>query len=171
LTAARRRRNKAGMEPFWQRKPLAAMTPREWESLCDGCGRCCLVKFEDEDTGEIAYTDVSCKLLDTGSCRCSDYRNRAKIVDDCVKLTPANVGDLAWLPTTCAYRILDEGGDLPWWHPLVSGDPETVVTAGVSMRGRAVSERDVAPDAVVRRIRKLKPAKRRPHNYLNKSII
>ena len=150
------------MEPFWQRKTLAEMTPREWESLCDGCGRCCLVKFEDEDTGEIAYTDVSCKLLDTGTCRCSDYKNRAKIVDDCVKLTPANIGSLGWLPTTCAYRILDEGGELAWWHPLVSGDPETVVTAGISMRGKALNERDIDPMDLINRIKKLKAAKKKP---------
>jgi uncharacterized protein len=150
----------AAADPFWTRKTLAEMTRKEWESLCDGCGRCCLVKFEDEETGEIAYTDVSCKLLDTGTCRCSDYKNRAKKVDDCVKLTPKNVGSLAWLPTTCAYRILDEGGDLPWWHPLVSGDPETVATAGISMRGKAVNEMDVRPMELIDRIKKLKAAKK-----------
>jgi uncharacterized protein len=150
------------MEPFWQRKTLAEMTRKEWESLCDGCGRCCLVKFEDEDTGEIAYTDVSCKLLDTGTCRCSDYKNRAKIVDDCVKLTPANIGKLGWLPTTCAYRVLDEGGELAWWHPLVSGDPETVVTAGISMRDKALNERDIDPMGLINRIKKLKAAKKKP---------
>ena len=152
----------AAKEPFWKLKTLGEMTPKQWESLCDGCGRCCLVKFEDEDTGEIAYTDVSCKLLNTGTCRCSDYRNRAKIVDDCVKLTPANVGTLSWLPATCAYRILDEGGDLPWWHPLVSGDPATVVTAGISMRGKALSEAEIAPMDLINRIKKLKAAKKPP---------
>jgi uncharacterized protein len=156
----------AAADPFWTRKTLPEMTRKEWESLCDGCGRCCLVKFEDEDTGEIAYTDVSCKLLDTGTCRCTDYRNRAKKVDDCVKLTPKNVGSLAWLPATCAYRILDEGGELPWWHPLVSGDPETVATAGISMRGKAVNEADVRPMDLIDRIKKLKSAKKPPRRHL-----
>jgi hypothetical protein len=123
-------------EPFWRSKPLEAMTDREWESLCDGCGRCCLVKLEDEDTGEIAYTDVGCTLLDSDTCRCRDYENRQALVPDCVRLTPATVRMLSWLPPTCAYRLLAEGRDLYWWHPLVSGDPETVHTAGISVRDR-----------------------------------
>jgi len=129
--------------PFWKTKTLAEMTAAEWESLCDGCARCCLVRLEDEDTGEIATTDVACFLLDSGACRCGDYPNRAKRVPDCLVLTAKLIGDLGWLPATCAYRVLDEGGDLAWWHPLVSGDPETVHEAGISVRGRVVSEADV----------------------------
>jgi uncharacterized protein len=122
--------------PFWRSKTLEAMSPEEWESLCDGCARCCLVKLEDEDTGEIAYTDVGCTLLDAFGCRCRDYANRQAKVPDCVRLTPETVGRLSWLPPTCAYRLLAEGRDLYWWHPLVSGDPDTVHIAGVSVRDR-----------------------------------
>jgi len=124
--------------PFWKRKRLDQMTRAEWESLCDGCGRCCLNKLEDEDTGRIYFTDVVCRLFDAGTCRCSDYKNRQKRVPDCVKLTPAEVADYNWLPSTCAYRLLAEGKELMWWHPLVSGDPETVHQAGVSLRGRNI---------------------------------
>jgi uncharacterized protein len=127
--------------PFWRTTPLEEMTRGEWESLCDGCARCCLNKLEDEDTGAIAWTDVACRLLDGDTCRCSDYPNRQAKVPDCVALTPANVTALSWLPPTCAYRLVAEGRDLYWWHPLVSGDPETVHAAGVSVRGRAVSEK------------------------------
>ena len=133
-------------EPFWRRKRLEEMTPEEWESLCDGCGKCCLVKLEDADSGAIHHTDVSCHLLDLGSCRCGDYARRKEIVEDCVVLTPETVGDLSWMPSTCAYRLLAEGKDLAWWHPLVSGDPESVHRAGISVRGRAVTEARV-PDA------------------------
>ena len=122
--------------PFWRAKPLEAMSPEEWESLCDGCGRCCLVKLEDEDTGEIAYTDVGCTLLDGDSCRCRDYPDRQARVPDCVRLTPQTVRGLSWLPPTCAYRLVAEGRDLYWWHPLVSGDPASVHAAGMSVRGR-----------------------------------
>ncbi|MFG1361411.1 YcgN family cysteine cluster protein [Xanthobacter pseudotagetidis] len=123
-------------EPFWRVKPLAAMSAAEWESLCDGCGRCCLVKLEDEDTGQIAYTDVACRLLDAATCRCADYENRSAQVADCVRLTPEAVSSLAWLPPTCGYRLVAEGRDLPFWHPLVSGDPASVAAAGVSVAGR-----------------------------------
>lgn len=126
---------------FWQRKSLADMSPAEWESLCDGCGKCCLHKLEDEDTGEIAYTNVACRLLDIGKCRCTRYAERKRLVPDCVQLEPGNVGALRWMPSTCAYRLLAEGKDLPDWHPLVSGDPDTVHRAGISVRGRSVPER------------------------------
>lgn len=126
---------------FWETKPLSELTPDEWESLCDGCGKCCLHKLEDEDTGEIAYTNVACRLLDIGTCRCSAYEQRHRLVPDCVKITPDNIREHAWLPQTCAYRLLAEGKPLAWWHPLVSGNPETVHEAGISVRGRSVSER------------------------------
>lgn len=130
--------------PFWRRKTLAEMTPAEWESVCDGCGRCCLNKLEDEDTGDIYYTDVRCRLLDAKTCRCTNYRKRREIVKDCIALTADNVGDIRWLPPTCGYRLLARGRDLYWWHPLVSGDPETVHAAGISVRGRdGISEEDI----------------------------
>ncbi|HEX8570929.1 MAG TPA: YcgN family cysteine cluster protein [Caulobacteraceae bacterium] len=126
--------------PFWETKPLAAMNAREWESLCDGCGLCCLIRFEDEDTGEIIPTRVSCQLLDADACRCKDYANRKATVPDCIKLTPDNIDDLMWMPRSCAYRRLHEGRPLPAWHPLLTGDPESVHAAGVSVRGQVVSE-------------------------------
>ena len=132
------------MEPFWKTKTLEAMSATEWESLCDGCGKCCMSKLEDEDTGEIHWTSVACRLFDEGSCRCRNYPDRLSLVDDCVGLTPQNVTTLSWLPSTCAYRLVAEGRDLYWWHRLVSGDPNTVHAAGISMRGRVVaSESDL----------------------------
>ena len=133
---------KAEPQPFWQHKTLDQMTKAEWESLCDGCARCCLNKLENETTGEIHYTDVACRLLDTEKCRCVSYDDRKQYVPDCQILTPKNVKRLNWLPSTCAYRLINEGKNLKWWHPLVSGDPETVHQAAVSVRGRVVSERD-----------------------------
>jgi uncharacterized cysteine cluster protein YcgN (CxxCxxCC family) len=133
-------------EPFWKTKSLAEMTDGEWESLCDGCGRCCLVKLEDEDDGSIHFTDIGCRLLDGETCRCGDYQNRTVRVDDCVRLTPQNLRSLNWLPATCAYRLLDNGGDLYWWHPLVSGDPQSVHAAGISVRGRVVADEDALPE-------------------------
>lgn len=127
-------------QPFWKRKTLAELSRDEWESLCDGCGKCCLVKLQDPDTDEIAYTDVACRLLDGGSCRCTDYARRERRVPDCVVLTPQVVADLSWMPSTCAYRLIREGKDLAWWHPLVSGDANTVHEAGISVRGRVISE-------------------------------
>ena len=135
--------------PFWQRKTLAQMTAAEWESLCDGCGRCCLNKLEEEETGDIYFTSVACKLLDAKSCGCRDYPNRQKLVPDCVQLTSRNVPRIPWLPPTCGYRLVAEGQDLYWWHPLVSGDPDTVHEAGVSVRGRVgASEVDVPDDGL-----------------------
>ncbi|MCA3595946.1 MAG: YcgN family cysteine cluster protein [Methylobacterium sp.] len=140
--------------PFWQAKPLAAMSEAEWESLCDGCGRCCLVKLEDEDTGRIHFTDVGCRLLDGESCRCRDYRNRSSEVPDCVTLRPDNIAGLHWMPPTCAYRLLAEGKGLPDWHPLVSGRPDSVVEAGVSVKGRLSGhEEDFSVPELVERIR------------------
>jgi len=131
--------------PFWTTKTLEEMTRAEWESLCDGCGRCCLHKLRDEGTDAISFTNVACRLLDTESCRCTDYANRTRRVPDCVSLTPAEVREIDWLPPTCAYRLLAEEKPLAWWHPLVSGDPETVHSAGISVRGRAVGERQAGP--------------------------
>ncbi len=138
--------------PFWQVKQLQEMTQQEWESLCDGCGRCCLVKLEDEDTGDIYTTDVSCRLLDCSTCRCTDYASRHQLVEDCIKLDPANVEELGWLPETCAYRLIHEGKPLADWHPLVSGRPETVHEAGISVRGKVSSETEVDVDDLPDRI-------------------
>lgn len=126
--------------PFWRRKTLRQLTRAEWESLCDGCGMCCVNKLEFEDTGVVVQTDTCCRLLDTESCKCSDYPNRKREVPDCIKLTPKVVETMDWLPRTCAYRLVLEKKDLYWWHPLVSGDPETVHQAGISARGRVISE-------------------------------
>ncbi len=139
-------------EPFWRRKSLVEMTTEEWESLCDGCARCCLVKLEDEDTGEISYTDIACRLLDLGACRCTQYDARNSLVPDCVRLSPDGIADLGWMPSTCAYRLIAEGRDLPWWHRLVSGDPDTVHRAGITVRDRVVPEQrgDDPEDRIVR---------------------
>ena len=126
--------------PFWKTKRLAEMTPAEWESLCDGCGKCCLMKLEYEDTGEIDWTNVACHQLDHKSCRCKAYALRQVLVEDCVSLTPDKIDEITWLPATCGYRLVNEGRDLYWWHPLVSGDPDTVHQAGISVRGRVIAE-------------------------------
>jgi uncharacterized cysteine cluster protein YcgN (CxxCxxCC family) len=132
---------------FWRRFPLDALTPAEWEALCDGCAQCCLIKLEDERTGEVAYTNVACRLLDLGSCRCGNYPLRRQLVKGCVVLTPENLEEvLDWMPRTCAYRLVHEGRDLEPWHPLVSGDPESVHREGMSFRGRMLPEYEVAED-------------------------
>ncbi len=129
-----------GTERFWEDTPLSEMTTAQWESLCDGCGRCCLNKVEDWDTGEIIWTDLACRLLDHDSCRCMDYPNRLAKVPECLQLTPETVGELSWLPPSCAYARLRDGKPLLWWHPLVSGDADTVHAAGISVRGRIKTE-------------------------------
>ena len=132
---------------FWERKPLKKMSAREWEALCDGCGKCCLNKLEDEDSGEVALTRVACRLLDDDTCRCAHYENRHKFVPDCIVLRPDNLDTHAyWMPETCAYRLLWQGNPLPDWHPLISGTAESVHAAGISVRGITVSEFDIPLD-------------------------
>ena len=134
-------------ERYWERVPLGNLTPREWEALCDGCGKCCLNKLEDPDTGEVALTRVACRLLDDTTCRCAQYEIRKTFVPDCVVLTPANIGTNAyWMPETCAYRLLHEGKPLFDWHPLVSGTAQSVHDAGVSVQGWTVPEFEVPED-------------------------
>lgn len=131
---------------FWT-LPLQSLTPPEWEALCDGCGKCCLNKLEDADTGEVEFTRISCRLLDGDTCRCMDYANRKSIVPECVVLTRRNLDDIAyWMPETCAYRLRHQGLPLPDWHPLVSGDPDSVHRAGQSVRGWTISELAVHED-------------------------
>ncbi len=130
---------------FWQTKTLKEMTRAEWESLCDGCGRCCLHKLRDEDTEALAFTNVACRLLNLETSRCSDYAGRRRKIPDCVQLTPAKLKTVDWLPPSCAYRLVYEGKELFDWHPLISGRPESVIEAGVSVAGRALSERDAGP--------------------------
>jgi uncharacterized cysteine cluster protein YcgN (CxxCxxCC family) len=139
---------------YWRKKTLAQMNEREWERLCDNCGKCCVISLEDADTGELYLTDVSCKLFDSKACGCSDYANRKQYVPDCVKLTPKNVPTLVWLPRTCAYRLVSEGKDLYWWHPLISGDPETVHAAKASVRGKTRPEGRLKMQGLMKRITK-----------------
>ncbi len=135
-----------GSQTFWERKRLEEFNEKEWESLCDGCARCCLVKLEDADSGEIHYTNVACKLLDTESCRCRDYEHRKQMVPTCFVLTTSNIGDHHYLPPTCAYRRLYEGKNLPNWHPLITGKKESVHSAGISVQGKVLSEEYVHTD-------------------------
>ena len=148
--------------PFWDMKTLDEMTPEEWESLCDGCGRCCLNKLEDEDTGQFLYTRAACRLLDLKTCRCTDYPNRQAKVPDCVALTPEAVRSLGWLPETCAYRRVKEGRGLAWWHPLVSGRRETVFEAGITITHGAYSEEGIAVDDLLDHLWRLPKARRKP---------
>jgi uncharacterized cysteine cluster protein YcgN (CxxCxxCC family) len=124
---------------FWD-KPIETLTRAQWEALCDGCGRCCLHKLEDEDTGQILPTNVACRLLDLKTARCADYRHRKAMVPDCLRLTPRLAAAVQWLPVTCAYKLRADGEPLPAWHYLECGDREAVVRAGISVIGRAVSE-------------------------------
>lgn len=136
--------DRAGLgKRFWERKPLKSLNSREWEALCDGCGKCCLNKLEDDDTGEVALTNVACRLLDDATCLCCHYENRHQFVPDCITLKPENLDSHAyWMPATCAYRLVWEGKPLYDWHPLISGSAETVHSAGVSVKDRTVSEFD-----------------------------
>ena len=132
---------------FWEKKPMAKLSKREWEALCDGCGKCCLNKIEDEETGRVYLTRVACRLFDDSTCKCGQYKIRHQFVPECIVLRPDNIDEHAyWMPRTCAYRLVWQGKPLPNWHPLVSGDPETVHDAGVSMRGRTVAEFEVDED-------------------------
>lgn len=133
-------------EPFWKSKSLEQMTDQEWESLCDGCARCCLVKLEDADTGELHFTNISCHLLDIEQCRCADYANRRFRVPECMLVRKMQPAEYSWLPETCAYRLLSEGKSLPLWHPLISGDVLSVNLAGIAVNHLAISEDRVQPD-------------------------
>ncbi len=134
------------MPDWWHSKTLEELNQNEWEALCDGCAKCCLHKLEDEDSGEVFYTKVRCRYLVEHNCSCSDYGNRSVLVPHCIRLIPSELTTYDWLPTTCAYRLRARGLMLPDWHPLVSGDPESVHQSGVSIRGRAISDEFVHPD-------------------------
>ncbi|WP_116364250.1 YcgN family cysteine cluster protein [Parahaliea mediterranea] len=134
------------MAEWWDTLPLAALDHQQWEALCDGCAKCCLHKLQDADSGELFYTNVHCHLLDAERCRCSDYPRRSERVPDCIQLTAHSSDAFDWLPTTCAYRLRAHGQPLPAWHPLVSGNPDIVHSAGISIRGRSISDEYVHPD-------------------------
>jgi uncharacterized protein len=131
------------MPPFWKKKELTEMNESEWESLCDGCGKCCLHKLEDEDTGKVFYTKVACKLLDIKSVKCTNYKERSHLIPDCISLSSKNIKDMHWLPKTCAYRLISEKKDLPVWHPLVSKTKDSVYSSGHSIHDYAVSEQSI----------------------------
>jgi len=139
-------------DEYWKRKSLSEMTPQEWEGLCDGCALCCLHKVEDEDTGEVYFTDLACRLLDLDTCRCCDYANRSQEVADCLTLTADQPDQFDWLPDSCAYRRLSNGQDLPGWHPLVTGDPNSVHKAGISIKEYAISENETKLFRVLRKV-------------------
>ena len=130
-------------EPYWKTKNMAEFSRQEWENLCDGCGKCCCIRLEDEETQAIYITDVACKLFDSGACQCSDYPNRSKNVPDCVTLTPNNVDQLHWMPETCAYKLVANGKELPDYHHLVSGSRETIHEVGMSVQNAVQSETDI----------------------------
>lgn len=136
------------MEKFWRDKNLSDLTREEWESLCDGCARCCLHKLQDEDTDEVFFTNVACHYLDAHQCRCKDYQHRQQRVPECLVLDRASAEVFSWLPSTCAYRLVAEGKDLKWWHPLVSGNRDSVYQAGISVKGKTIAEKYVHEDAM-----------------------
>ncbi len=140
--------DRGGLRPrYWETKPMSKLNREEWEALCDGCGKCCLNKLEDEDTGEVALTRVACRLLDDQSCKCAQYPIRHQFVPECIVLTPKTIVDnMYWLPQTCAYRLVHEGRPLFPWHPLISGDPDSVHRAGVSVQGFTIPEFEVAEE-------------------------
>jgi len=133
---------------FWKEKSIFDMSAQEWESLCDGCARCCLHKLEDEESDEVHYTSVACQYLNEDRCSCTQYEKRTTLVPECIQLTPVGALDYGWLPNTCAYRLVAEGKDLKWWHPLVSGLSKTVHEAGISVKEKCISELYVHPDAM-----------------------
>ena len=133
-------------KPFWQEKSLQEMTPQEWESLCDGCAKCCLHKLQDDETDEVYYTAVHCRYMERNTCRCTVYEERNTKVPECVWLTPDQASEFFWLPPTCGYRLLAEGKDLPDWHPLITGDPQSVHTSGMSIRNTGIPDNQVKED-------------------------
>ncbi|MGM0634080.1 MAG: YcgN family cysteine cluster protein [Pseudomonadota bacterium] len=143
---------------FWE-LPLADLNRKEWEALCDGCGRCCMLKLQDEDTDEVLYTRVVCRYLDQQQCRCTEYSRRQELVPDCLVLTPGNLAELDWIPDTCAYKLRERGEPLPHWHPLISGSRQAMEEEGISVTGKVVSEAHVPEDGVEEHvIRWVKPA-------------
>ncbi len=138
--------NLAKKMKFWEQKSLTQMSEEEFEALCDNCARCCLIKLEDEETGKIYPSNVHCKLLNIDNCQCIDYENRHKIVADCIKLNVDNILSLSWIPKSCAYRLIAENKPLKWWHPLVSGSKDTVIKAGISIKGKTICESKIKPD-------------------------
>ena len=130
------------MKPYWKTKSLKEMTPREWDRLCDGCARCCVLKEQDEKTGRVSYTSIACRCLDLETCRCICYKKRKQLVPECITLSTENMEPFAWLPATCAYRLLSEGKNLPEWHPLITGDSNSTRDSGMSIRNRVISENE-----------------------------